>query len=233
MHSKIAALILLTATAFSGAQAAPAQDDMDKLLAQKGLAARIGESIGQVTDRTAEIVMNAMGSLGVPYRMGGTSAETGFDCSGFVRAMYQQTVGLMLPRRAEEQAASTARIDRDELKPGDLVFFNTLRRAYSHVGIYVGDGKFVHAPRTGAHVRVESMNVSYWQTRFNGARRVLASESVASGNGYGSDRSSGSSRVIDRESPAPTTIRLGGFGRSSEQPARASTATSRSDDQNI
>jgi hypothetical protein len=78
----------------------------------------------------------------------------------------------LLPRRAEQQAAATQRIDKNELQPGDLVFFNTMRRAFSHVGIYVGDGKFIHSPKPGAEVRVESMGVSYWQRRFDGARRV-------------------------------------------------------------
>ena len=122
-----------------------------------------------------DLVVNAMGYIGVPYRRGGTTAATGFDCSGFVRAMYQDTAGLLLPRRAEEQAAATQHIDRDELKPGDLVFFNTLRRAFSHVGIYVGNGKFIHSPRPGAHVRIEDMGLDYWRMRFNGARRVLTS----------------------------------------------------------
>jgi len=85
-------------------------------------------------------------------------------------------VGHLLPRRAEEQAAATEKIDRSELKPGDLVFFNTMRRTFSHVGIYVGEGKFIHSPRTGAQVRVEDMNGSYWQRRFDGARRVLSQE---------------------------------------------------------
>jgi hypothetical protein len=110
--------------------------------------------------------------LGVPYKRGGNTAETGFDCSGFVRAIYEQSVGLLLPRRAEQQAAATQRIDKNDLQPGDLVFFNTMRRAFSHVGIYVGDGKFIHSPKPGAEVRVESMGVSYWQRRFDGARRV-------------------------------------------------------------
>src|ERR1044071_5032794 len=114
-----------------------------------------------------------MGFLGVPYRRGGNTVETGFDCSGFVRAMYNQTVGHLLPRRAEEQAAATQKIDRSELKPGDLVFFNTMRPAFSHVGICVGEGNFTPAPRTGAEVGVEDMNGSSWQPRFNGPRRVL------------------------------------------------------------
>jgi cell wall-associated NlpC family hydrolase len=112
--------------------------------------------------------------MGVPYRRGGNTAETGFDCSGFVKAMYEQTVGLILPRRAEQQAASTQKIERSELQPGDLVFFNTMRRAFSHVGIYVGEGKFIHSPKPGAEVRVEDMGVSYWNRRFDGARRVQA-----------------------------------------------------------
>jgi cell wall-associated NlpC family hydrolase len=125
-----------------------------------------------------------MGFLGVPYRRGGNSVETGFDCSGFVKAMYQQSLGLILPRRANEQAAATQKIDRQELQPGDLVFFNTLRRAFSHVGIYIGDNKFIHSPKPGAQVRVEDMAVPYWATRFDGARRVLqpAAQAAAAGS---------------------------------------------------
>jgi len=122
--------------------------------------------------KASELVMQAMGLLGVPYKRGGTSEEKGFDCSGFVRHMYEKSVGLVLPRRAEEQAKVTEEISRSELKPGDLVFFNTLKRTFSHVGIYVGDGKFIHAPRLGKAVRVDDMREAYWQQRFNGARRV-------------------------------------------------------------
>jgi len=150
--------------------------DVQRLLADKGLINRLGDQVEQVRhtvgEKASELVVHAMGFLGVPYKRGGNSAETGFDCSGFVRATYEQTIGLVLPRRASEQAAATQTIDRTELKPGDLVFFNTMRRAFSHVGIYVGDGKFIHAPRAGAQVRVEDMREAYWKTRFNGARRV-------------------------------------------------------------
>lgn len=213
MQKKIAALILLAASAH-GAHAAPAQDELGNLLAQKGIVARLGDTIHQATDRAADLVLNAMGSLGVPYRMGGTSAETGFDCSGFVRAMFQQTVGLMLPRTAAEQAAATQRIEKTDLKPGDLVFFNTLRRSNSHVGIYMGEGKFIHAPRTGSRVRVDNMNISYWQNRFDGARRVLDREPAGAPGAVAASMTA-SPRVLDRESPAPTTVRLGGglFGR--------------------
>ncbi|WP_205960594.1 C40 family peptidase [Ramlibacter rhizophilus] len=127
----------------------------------------------------ADLVVHAMGFVGVPYRLGGNSAQTGFDCSGFVKAVFEQTRGVALPRRADEQAATTQVIDRQDLQPGDLVFFNTLRRAYSHVGIYVGDGRFIHSPRAGAEVRVESMQGRYWARRFDGARRVMASTGSA------------------------------------------------------
>ena len=147
-------------------------DDMDKLLANKGLLTQIDQVRQNVSDKASQLVVNAMGFLGVPYRRGGNTVETGFDCSGFVRAIYEQSVGLLLPRRAEQQAAATQSIDKNDLQPGDLVFFNTLRRAFSHVGIYVGEGKFIHSPKPGAEVRVESMGVSYWQSRFDGARRV-------------------------------------------------------------
>jgi cell wall-associated NlpC family hydrolase len=132
----------------------------------------VNEARQSVAEKTSDLVVTAMGFIGVPYRRGGNSAETGFDCSGFVRAIYSETLGKVLPRRADQQAQATEKIDKNELKPGDLVFFNTMRRAFSHVGIYVGDGNFIHAPRTGAQVRVESMQSAYWSRRFDGARRV-------------------------------------------------------------
>ena len=154
------------------AMAAPAEDEMGRFMADKGLLDRLEQVRTRVADKASDLVLTAMGFLGVPYRRGGNSADTGFDCSGFVRAMYEQTVGLVLPRRANEQAAATQSIDRKDLQPGDLVFFNTMRRAFSHVGIYVGEGKFIHSPRPGAQVRVEDMGIAYWAHRFDGARRV-------------------------------------------------------------
>ncbi|MDO9165353.1 MAG: C40 family peptidase [Rhodoferax sp.] len=170
-----AALIAILFAASAHASPPGTVDDMDQLLADKGLLARIDHVRHSVSEKASELVVTAIGFLGVPYRRGGNTAETGFDCSGFVRAIYQQTVGLILPRKAEQQAAATAKIDRAELQPGDLVFFNTMRRAFSHVGIYVGEGKFIHSPKPGAEVRVESMGVAYWNQRFDGARRVQGS----------------------------------------------------------
>ncbi len=169
--------VLLLAGAVA-AHAAPGNswEDMDSLLNDKGLMTRLGEQVQQAgataSDQASSLVINALAFLGVPYKYGGNSHETGFDCSGFVRAVYEQSVGKLLPRRSDEQAAATQPIERGDLKPGDLVFFNTMRRAFSHVGIYVGDGKFVHSPRAGGEVRVEDMRVAYWNKRFNGARRV-------------------------------------------------------------
>ncbi len=171
-------MLLLGLTAAHAAPSANGDDDMAKFMADKGLLSQIQQVRESVRNKASDLVVNAMGFLGVPYKRGGNSAETGFDCSGFVRAMYEQTVGLMLPRRANEQAAATEKIEKTELQPGDLVFFNTMRRAFSHVGIYVGDGKFIHSPKPGAEVRVEDMRIGYWERRFDGARRVQAAQPV-------------------------------------------------------
>ena len=184
MRLILCALTLLTSVAF----AAPAEDELERLIKERGLVTQITEQLSQQISnqlggplqsarntfggRASELVIQAMGLLGVPYKRGGTSEEKGFDCSGFVRHMFEKSVGLVLPRRAEEQAKVTEEINRSELKPGDLVFFNTMKRTFSHVGIYIGDGKFIHAPRPGKSVRVDDMREAYWQKRFNGARRV-------------------------------------------------------------
>ncbi len=120
-----------------------------------------------------ELVLGALHYVDVDYKWGGNSAEEGFDCSGFTRHVYQTLGGVSLPRRAEQQAFAPGllSVSADDLAPGDLVFFNTLRRSYSHVGIYVGEGRFVHAPRTGARVRIDNMRSSYWTSRFDGGRR--------------------------------------------------------------
>jgi cell wall-associated NlpC family hydrolase len=128
----------------------------------------------KATDVANDLVIGAMNFLGVPYRRGGTSRESGFDCSGFTRHVFENTVGLILPRRAAEQANSPdlVPVNKAELKPGDLVFFNTLRNTFSHVGIYIGDNKFIHSPRAGGKVRVEDIRESYWQQHYDGARRA-------------------------------------------------------------
>lgn len=131
-------------------------------------------------DSASGMAVSAMNFLGVRYVRGGNSAEEGFDCSGFTRYIFENSLGLILPRRADEQASAPGlvKVKRDELQPGDLVFFNTLRRTFSHVGIYLGEDKFIHAPRAGGNVRVENMKISYWAKRFTGARRAPGTETA-------------------------------------------------------
>ncbi len=185
MKRKLHTLLLLACMSTLPAHAAPDSgtaapaDAVLQLLQDKGLlptAAQIeGNAIvRQVRDTASELVLGAMNFLGVPYRKGGDTAEQGFDCSGFTRHVFENSIGLVLPRRADQQAKDTSltAVKREELKPGDLVFFNTMRRAFSHVGIYVGEGRFIHAPRSGGEVRVEDMRQAYWAKRFNGARRA-------------------------------------------------------------
>lgn len=120
------------------------------------------------------LASTALTYLGINYRLGGNTPTQGFDCSGLVRYAAEKSLGLKLPRRSAEMAGLGVSVKRNDLERGDLVFFNTLGQRFSHVGIYLGDGKFVHAPRSGSKVRVESMNISYWQKRYNGARRLPA-----------------------------------------------------------
>lgn len=118
------------------------------------------------------IAATAMKFLGVKYRYGGGSPNTGFDCSGLVVYAAEKSLGLQLPRSSRDIAGEGESIKRDELRKGDLVFFNTRGHRFSHVGIYLGNRQFVHAPRTGAKVRVENMDIAYWAKRYNGARRL-------------------------------------------------------------
>ena len=168
---KRALVALCVVTSAHAAPSHQAADDIERYLTDHGLTAQIEQIRQDVGDRASGLIVNAMNFLGVPYRRGGND-ERGFDCSGFVRSMYEQTIGLVLPRRAKDQAAATEKIDKKDLQPGDLVFFNTMRQKFSHVGIYLGDNKFIHAPRAGEEVRVDDMRAAYWQRRFTGARRV-------------------------------------------------------------
>jgi len=123
-------------------------------------------------DRMNDLVMYVMSLADTPYRYGGNSADSGFDCSGFVGHVYRHELDISLPRTSREISRVGEPIEQSELRPGDLVFYNTLRQPFSHVGIYVGDGKFVHSPKRGDRIRVEPMHYTYWKSRFNGARRL-------------------------------------------------------------
>jgi cell wall-associated NlpC family hydrolase len=161
------------------AAAASAADAVSRFLVDKGLispaAAPAGPGfVAQVRDKASDMVLTAMNFLGVRYKRGGNTADSGFDCSGFTREVFETSLGMVLPRRVDQQAKAQGllAVKRDDLQPGDLVFFNTLRRTFSHVGIYIGGGKFIHAPKPGGEVRVEDMRFVYWAKRFTGARRA-------------------------------------------------------------
>ena len=120
----------------------------------------------------SEALLQTLLSLGIDYRSGGRSPVSGFDCSGLVAHVYLQAYAMTLPHNTRSQSETGVQVSLAELEPGDLVFYDTLNRPYSHVGIYLGDGRFVHAPKSGARVRVETLKSSYWSQRFNGARRI-------------------------------------------------------------
>lgn len=136
------------------------------------LATDLRSRVGSFVDRTQDLVLSALGFMGIPYVWGGSSPETGFDCSGFVQYVFRQTVGMVLPRSSFDQIRQGISVAREDLRPGDLVFFNTMRATASHVGIYIGDNRFIHAPRRGKNVEIAEINNVYWQARFDGARRL-------------------------------------------------------------
>lgn len=129
----------------------------------------------QVEGDAREVIMVALGLLDTGYQFGGSNPEAGLDCSGLVKYVYKNALQVELPRSAAEMAQATHPVEKDQLKPGDLVFFNTLGRPFSHVGIYLGDGNFIHAPSSKGKVRIESINNSYFAPRFEGARSLLLS----------------------------------------------------------
>jgi cell wall-associated NlpC family hydrolase len=133
--------------------------------------------IDRATDTAQTVLDQAVQLLGMPYRWGGDGNNTrvlGFDCSGFVTHVFQTSLGLTLPRTTKAMSQIGEKITKQDLQPGDLVFFNTMRRAFSHVGIYLGNDRFIHAPRSGEEIRIDNLYDSYWLRRFNGARRIDA-----------------------------------------------------------
>jgi cell wall-associated NlpC family hydrolase len=152
------------------------------LLALPPLSAHAEESVAppsfsaasndSVLGQAQEVALRALSFIGVRYKWGGSSPDSGFDCSGLIRYVFGQVTGKSLPGNAKEISQVGESIDRTELRPGDLVFFNTLRRPFSHVGIYLGESRFVHAPSRGGKVEIVDMTERYWQSRYNGARRL-------------------------------------------------------------
>ncbi len=165
MHKVLFSTVLVSAL-FLGAGASVAADTGRKMDEQASFLERY-------TNAAQDVILHGLKLVGVRYRFGGNDEDSGLDCSGFVRLVYKDSIGALLPRTAREMSEVGQRIDSSQLKPGDLVFFNTMRRTFSHVGIYLGDNHFLHAPRAGAEVRVENMDNSYWMKRYDGARRIL------------------------------------------------------------
>ena len=131
-----------------------------------------GQSSDPYMETARDIIFYALSMVGISYRWGGSSPQTGFDCSGLVSHVFRKIAGQVLPRDSYAMARLGQSIPLDALRPGDLVFFDTMRRPFSHVGIYLGDNRFVHAPATGKNVQLVDMNEAYWAARYNGARRI-------------------------------------------------------------
>lgn len=128
-------------------------------------------------EAVGDLLLQAMSLIGVAYRWGGSNPTAGLDCSGFIQYVFKKSLKVNLPRTAAEMGRSGRAVDKSELAPGDLVFFNTLGPRNSHVGMYMGSGKFIHSPRTGKSVEVSNLNQSYWVAHYNGARRVTRNSS--------------------------------------------------------
>jgi len=126
-----------------------------------------------VLQSAQDLAISALGLIGVDYKYGGMSPEHGLDCSGLVRYVFQEVVGVTLPRTSREMARLGGRVAQADLRAGDLVFFNTRSSPFSHVGIYLGDNRFIHAPHRGGEVEIVAMTQHYWQQRYDGARRLI------------------------------------------------------------
>jgi cell wall-associated NlpC family hydrolase len=162
-----AALVVSLAPFGAAAQEAPARSLTDSATAA------VRDAAAGAWDVARNLTTSALDLIGIRYRWGGATPATGLDCSGLVQFVFQQATGVTLPRSAKEQSRLGEHVGLADLKPGDLVFFNTRRFAFSHVGIYLGDNRFVHAPRRGREVEVASIEAGYWQRRFDGARRLV------------------------------------------------------------
>ena len=165
MQKVLASLFLASALLVGGISASAAAESIRKPEEQQSFFERY-------TNAAQDVILQGLKLVGVRYRLGGNDESSGLDCSGFVRLVFKDSIGASLPRTAREMSEVGQQIDSSQLKPGDLVFFNTMRRAFSHVGIYIGEGKFVHSPKPGSEVRIDNMGQFYWSRRFDGARRV-------------------------------------------------------------
>jgi cell wall-associated NlpC family hydrolase len=169
MHQKLLFLCILSLVACSGEPPLP---EIPPTTVSSPVPASPPAAPPAPPGRQEVVVQEALAALGVAYRFGGESPDAGFDCSGLVVHVYREALGLSLPHNARAQSRVGRSVPAGDLEPGDLVFYNTRNRRYSHVGLYLGDGRFIHAPKPGAAVRVENMSKAYWSRRYNGARRI-------------------------------------------------------------
>jgi len=165
-----AALSVAALTLCISLAAAPAAAETARA---KSLVESTRSTVETVWHGAQDLAIYALGMIGVDYRYGGDTPEEGLDCSGLVRHVFQEVTGVTLPRTSKELARVGKAVQRADLKPGDLVFFNTRRFAFSHVGIYLGDDRFIHAPRTGSEVEIADLDNGYWRKHFDGARRLV------------------------------------------------------------
>lgn len=148
-------------------------NDLDSWLAEKNISQPQHSPVDRASQANS-VLMRALSLVGTPYVWGGNTPESGFDCSGLVNYVFRDMLNLRLPRTSRELSALSApSVESHALSTGDLVFFAN-GGSVTHVGIYVGDGRFIHAPRSGGTVRMERLDGRYWQARYAGARRVLA-----------------------------------------------------------
>lgn len=132
-------------------------------------------------DAIGKMLLQSVSLIGIPYRWGGNTPETGMDCSGFIRYLYKTSLGINLPRTSAEMSKVGKRVPVDKIEPGDLLFFNTRRGANTHVGMYLGNNKMVVAPRTGQDIQIAEIN-SYYRTHLNGAKRIVQENEDDDGN---------------------------------------------------
>lgn len=144
-------------------------------------AAPLAEETAASAPQASELLMYALSMIGVKYKYGGSSMESGFDCSGFVRHVYSTVAAIDLPRSSRDMSKIGNAVRPADLAPGDLVFYNTQGQRFSHVGIYLGDNRFVHAPSSRKSVEIVDMNIGYWKRRFDGARRLLPAPTTRPG----------------------------------------------------
>jgi hypothetical protein len=168
---RLMALLLLGFMAFAYAVPDKASKEDSLAVEQSQDESPSQSAVSSSEDAIGDLLLQAVSLLGVAYRFGGASPASGLDCSGFIQYVFKKSLKLTLPRTATEMARLGRPVERQDLVPGDLVFFNTRGFIFSHVGIYMGNGKFIHAPRTGKHVEVSNLTQRYWLARYNGARR--------------------------------------------------------------